>query len=142
MPVSDDDLAFLNDQRGAAMITVTSDGVAKVARVGIAVVGGKLWSSGTQARTRTKRLRQDPRCTLYVPDAAMAWVALETTVTILDGPDAPDLSVALFREMQGQPEGPLSWFGNEMDEAAFRQTMVDEGRLIYEFAITRTYGLH
>ena len=42
--------------------------------------------------------------------------------------------------MQGKPTGPLSWFGGELDEGAFLQAMVDEERLIYRFAIDRTYG--
>jgi hypothetical protein len=142
MAVADNDLAFLDDNHSAAMITVAPDGRAKVARVGVAVVDGKVWSSGTADRIRTKRLREDPRCTLYVHDAGFGWVALETNVTILDGPEAPEQSLRLFRLMQGRPTGSLSWFGGELDEAAFLETMRDEKRLIYQFEITRTYGLH
>jgi hypothetical protein len=74
-------------------------------------------------------------------DQAFAWLTLETTVTILDGDDAPALNLHLFRVMQGKPEGPLSWFGGELDEPAFLARMADEGRLIYEFDVHRTYGL-
>jgi hypothetical protein len=116
--------------------------VAKAARIGVLVVDGKLWSSGTNDRVRTRRLRRDPRCTLFVFDAAFAYLTLETAVTILDGPDAPALSVKLFRQMQGKPVGPLSWFGGELDEPAFIQKLVEEGRLIYEFDVKRAYGLH
>ena len=66
---------------------------------------------------------------------------LETEVRILDGDDAPALNLRLFREMQGKPEGPLSWFGGELDEPAFLARMAEEGRLIYEFDVHRTYGL-
>ena len=62
-------------------------------------------------------------------------------MTILDGPDAPELSLRLFRTMQGRPTGTLSWFGGELDEPAFLARMADEGRLIYEFDVHRTYGL-
>ena len=31
--------------------------------------------------------------------------------------------------------------GGGVDEEAFRQTMADEGRLIYRFDVQRTYGL-
>lgn len=141
MSLSDADLAFLEDNHSAAMITVGPDGAPKVARVAVAVVDGRLWSSGTQDRVRTQRLRVDPRCTLYVYDAGFSWLALETTVTILDGPDAVDLSVRLFRDMQGQPEGSLSWFGADLAEDEFRTTMVQEGRLLYEFNVQRTYGM-
>jgi hypothetical protein len=138
--LSDEEREFVRGNRSAAMITVTPAGVAKAARVGVALVDGRLWSSGTQARARTRRLRRDPRCTLFVFDAGFGWLALETTVTILEGPDAPAQSVRLFRVMQDRPAGPLSWFGGELEEAAFRQAMVDEGRLIYEFDVHRAYG--
>lgn len=142
MTVSESDFEFLKDNHSAAMITVAEDGVAKVAKVGVALVDGRLWSSATADRVRTRRVRQDPRCTLYVHDAGYGWVGLETTVTILEGPDVPELSVRLFREMQGRPSGPLSWFSGELSEEGFRQAMVDERRLIYEFEIHHTYGLH
>jgi hypothetical protein len=142
MKLSDSELAFLSANHSAAMVTVAADGIAKVARVGVAVIDGKLWSSGTQDRVRTKRLRTDPRCTLYVHDNAFGFLAVETTVTILDGPDAPGLNVRLFREMQGRPTGPLSWFGGEYEEADFLAQMEAEKRLIYEFEPQRTYGLH
>jgi len=87
-------------------------------------------------------LRQDPRCTLYVHDTGFGWLALETTVTILDGPEAPEQNVRLFRVMQGRPTGTLSWFGGELTESDFLQTMVDEQRLIFEFDIHHAYGLH
>lgn len=142
MNLGESDLAFLNEQHSAAMITVATDGAAKAARVGIALVDGQLWSSGTEGRIRTRRLRRDPRCTLYVHAAGFAWLALETTVTILDGSDAPQQNLRLFRVMQNKPDGPLSWFGGELSEEAFLRTMVDEQRLIYQFDIHRAYGLH
>jgi len=142
MKLSDSELAFLADHHSAAMVTVAPDGIAKVARVGVALVDGKLWSSGTADRIRTRRLRRDPRCTLYVHDQAFAFLALETTVTILEGPDAPALNLALFRLMQGKPTGPLSWFGGELAEEDFVAQMAAEQRLIYEFEPHHTYGLH
>jgi hypothetical protein len=135
------EIDFLQKNRSAAMITVDAAGVAKPARVGVVLVDGHLWSSGTQDRVRTKRLRRDPRCTLFVFADAFQWLAIESTVTILDGPDAPDLNVQLFRAMQNRPTGPLSWFGGEMEEDAFRAHLAREGRLIYQFEVTRTYGL-
>jgi len=142
MELSESDRAFLAANRSAAMITVTPDGIAKVARIGVALVDGKLWSSGTAQRVRTRRLRDDPRCTLFVFDAGQGFLTLETTVTLLEGPDAPALHVRLFREMQRRPTGPLVWHGADLEEDAFRQAMVDDQRLIYEFDIQRAYGLH
>ena len=142
MKLTDPEIAFLEKNHSAAMITVTADGIAKVARVGVALIDGKLWSSGTADRVRTKRLRNDPRCTLYVHDNAFGFLAIESTVTILDGPDAPALSLRLFRVMQGKPTGPLSWFGGEFEEPEFLAQMESEQRVIYEFEPHHAYGLH
>jgi hypothetical protein len=124
------------------MITVAPDGTAKAARVAVALVDGRLWSSGTADRVRTRRLRRDPRCTLYVHDDRFAFMTLETAVTILDGPDAPQQSLRLFRILEDRPSGPLSWFDGELEEEAFLAAMVEEQRLIYEFEVLRTYGLY
>jgi PPOX class probable F420-dependent enzyme len=142
MSLTAQDVDFLTSHHAAAMITVGPDGTPKVARVGVALVDGKLRSSGTADRVRTRRLRRDPRCALYVHDPGYAWLALETSVTILDGPDAPELNLRLFRVMQDRPTGSLSWFGGEFSENDFLRAMVDEGRLLYEFEVHHTYGLH
>jgi uncharacterized pyridoxamine 5'-phosphate oxidase family protein len=142
MNLSASELKFLSANHSAAMITLGPGGVPKVARVGVAVIDGKLWSSGTQSRIRTKRLREDPRCTLYVHDNGFGFLVLETAVTILDGPDAPELNLRLFRQMQGKPTGPLSWFGGDLEEAHFLAQMNAEQRLIYEFEPHHSYGLH
>jgi hypothetical protein len=142
MNLTDPELEFLANNHSAAMVTVNADGIAKAARVGVAVVDGKLWSSGTADRVRTKRLRRDPRCTLYVHDNMFGFLTLETTVTILDGPDAAEQNLRLFRIMQAKPTGPLSWFGGEYEEDDFLAHMRNEGRLIYEFEPQHTYGLH
>jgi hypothetical protein len=142
MNLSEPDLEYLRDIHSAAMITVGGDGVAKAVRVGVALVDGRLWSSGTADRVRTERLRHDPRCTLFVLDSGFGSMTLESTVTVLDGPDAPNRNLRLFRVMQDRPTGPLSWFGAELDEDDFLRAMVDEQRLIYEFGVRRTYGMH
>ncbi|MGH7609069.1 MAG: pyridoxamine 5'-phosphate oxidase family protein [Candidatus Dormibacteria bacterium] len=140
MPLSDRQAAFLAEQHSAAMITTGADGRPKVARVGVALVEGRLQSSGTQDRVRTTRLRRDPTCTLFVFTAGPSWLALETTVQILEGPDSAELNLKLFRVMQGRAQGPLSWFGGELDEAGFLAAMAAERRLIYEFQVSRAYG--
>jgi hypothetical protein len=135
MELSDKELAFLGQHHSAAMITVTADRTAKVSRVGVGLVDGKLWSSGTADRRRTERLRRDPRCTLFVFEAEFAWLALETTVRILEGPDAPRQNLRLFRLLRGDAEGP------EFDEEQYLRAMVDEKRLIYEFEVQKSYGI-
>lgn len=141
MELTDDQRQFLESNRSAAMITVGEDGQAKAVRVGVALVDGRVWSSGTRDRVRTRRLRSDPRCTLFVFGQGFEALTLETTVEILDGPEVADQSIRLFREMQARPEGPLMWFGEELMEEDFRAAMLEQGRVIYEFEVTGAYGL-
>ena len=132
MALSDRDREFVANNRSAVMVTLRADGMPHVARVGVGLVDGKLWSSGTQGRLRTKHLRRDPRCTLFVfsDRDRQQWLGMETTVTILDGPDAPELNLQLYRALAGEPD--------DVDE--YLRAMADEQRLIYEFEVGHTYG--
>ena len=122
---------FLEDNHTAIMTTVKPDGMPHVARVGVGLVDGKLWSSGTQTRVRTGHLRRDPRSTLCVlSEDRQRWMGIETEVTILDGPDAPELNLKLYRVLAGEPD----------DADEYLEAMVEEQRLVYEFSIRRTYG--
>ena len=89
-------------------------------------------------------MRRDPRCTLFVfpTGGGYEYLGLETRVTILEGPDVPDLSIQLFHAMQpeGKP-GTVMWSGQELTYDKFRQSMRDDHRLIYQFEVERTYGL-
>jgi hypothetical protein len=69
-----------------------------------------------------------------------AWLALEATVSILEGPDAPTQNLRLFRMKQNRPSGFLAWLGDELDEPTFPARMVEEQRPIYEFDVHRHYG--
>jgi hypothetical protein len=142
MSLSEKDRAFIEAHPSAAMITVAPDGIAKAVRVGIAFVDGKLWSSGTEDRARTRRLRRDPRATLFVFDAGFSFLTLETTVRLIEGPGVAEETLRLFRVMQRRPSGPLNWFGTELSDEDFVAKMVEEGRLIYEFEVQRAYGMH
>jgi PPOX class probable F420-dependent enzyme len=137
--------SFIRENQAAAMITLRADGSAHSVRVGVGIVDGKLWSSGTQTRVRTKHLRRDPRSTLFVFDNQFRWLSLECRVNILDGPEAPHLNFRLMeefqRKMQVEP-GKVSWFGRQLTRAEFFDTMVQEQRLIYEFDILRAYGMY
>ena len=141
MTLSEQELEFIKANRSVAMITVADDGIAKAARVAIGLLDGRLLSSGTRDRVRTVRLQRDPRCTLYIHDPRFAFLVLETTVTILDGPDIATHSLAFFREVMQNSDGPLNWFGAVLSEEEFLQTMVDEGRILYDFAVAKSYGL-
>ena len=139
--------SFLEANQSAAMTTLRADGTPHVARIGLGVLNGKIWSSGTQTRLRTKHLRRDPRSTLFVFEAGYRWLGLETTVTILEGPDVPDQTLRFMRALQENLEtkaapGHVMWFGQEKTEKEFREIMVEEQRLIYEFNVTRAYGMY
>lgn len=122
---------FLEKHHDAVQTTLKKDGTPHVARIGIGLVDGKLWSSATQDRARTANLRRDPRSTLMVMgDNRYEWMGLETRVTILDGPDAPQLNLKLYRVLAGEPD--------DLDE--YLAAMVAEKRLIYEFEPVRSYG--
>jgi hypothetical protein len=139
------DQRFLEDHQIAAMVTVSTGGWAKAVKMEPAVVDGKLWSVSHAHKVRTRRLRRDPRATLFYDGEGPAWLALEAVVTILDGPEVPSHLVRLMRVRQGRPAGPLAWHGDngidvELDEDDFVQTMASEGCVIYEFNVQRVYG--
>jgi len=95
-------------------------------------MGDVIWSSGTRTRVRTRNLRRDPRATLFVfdPRQAQSWMGIESQVRILDGADAPELNLRLYRSLAGEPD----------DVEEYLAAMVLEERLIYEFTVDRTYG--
>lgn len=135
--------AFLEKNHQAAMTSLRADGTPHVVRIGLALVDGKIWSSATHDRARTKMLRRDPRSTLFVFDAQWAYLTLECNVKILAGADVPELSIRLFEVMQQgmNPDGKLNWYGQPKTYDEFRQIMIDEQRIIVEFEPRRHYGL-
>ncbi len=82
-----------------------------------------------------------PCSSLILFDSSWGFLTLDTTVRLLEGADAPELNLRLFRQMQNRPTGNLNWFGGELDPEAFLQVMAEEKRLIYEFEIIRGYGM-
>ena len=143
MELSDQEVEFLTTHHAAAMITLRRDGTPHAVRVGVALVDGKVWSSGTQGRARTQHVRHDPRASLFVFEPGWSALTLESRVTIIDGPEAPEQSLRLFMVMQGRDPNTerISWYGRELSRDQFIDRMVEEKRLIYEFDVTRSYGL-
>ncbi|HWL01677.1 MAG TPA: pyridoxamine 5'-phosphate oxidase family protein [Microbacteriaceae bacterium] len=141
MSLTPGELQFIADHHTAAIITVDENAVPKPVRIDYAIIDGKIWSSGTQTRVRTRRLRKDPSATLFIWDPVFDFLSVRTTVTILDGPDAPELNLRYFRVLKGTPEGPLTWMGKgEFDDDGFRAQMVADQRLIYQFEPISAYG--
>jgi len=146
MELSVEDRAFLDQHHTAAMITLRKDGTPHAARVAVALLDGKLLSSGTRSRVRTRNLQRDPRCTLFVFDPTFSWLTLETTTTILDGPDVPHQSLRLFQLMQAGASpapspGHLMWYGKERTFEELEQLWAEEGRVLYQFEPLRRYGV-
>lgn len=127
-----DELAhkFLEENHACIMVTVRADGTAHVARVNCGLVDGRLWSSGTKNRVRTKHLRTNPRATLCVFARDRRWIGIEATVTMHEGPDAPQKALALQRAQGREPE----------DVDAFLKDMAAQQRIIYELEPKRVYG--
>lgn len=132
--MDDDVREFLEKNHGAVMATTKKDGRPHLARVDVGLMGDKLWSSGTQTRVRTKHLRREPRATLMILDDSTPyrWLGLECRVTILEGEDAPELNLKLYRKLAGEPK----------DLEEYLEAMVTEQRLIYEFEVEKPYGMY
>ena len=124
--------SFLEKNHSAIVSTLKKDGTPHVARISVGLVDGKLWSSGTDDRVRTGHLQRDPRATLCVLDDSnrYSWLGLECDVEILDGPERVDQNLALYRVLAGEPD----------DLQEYREAMVKEKRLIYEFRVKKAYG--
>jgi len=141
MSLTPEQSRFVADHRAAAMITQGADGLPKPVRIAYQVMDGEIWSSGTQTRVRTRRLREDPRSTLFIWDPVYDFLSIHCTVEILDGPDAPELNLRYFRQLQGKPTEPLTWMGKDgLDDAGFTRQMVEDQRLIYRFTPVKAFG--
>jgi hypothetical protein len=141
---------FLTDHHSAVMVTLRADGTPHVSRIDVALVDGRLWSSGTRTRLRTRHLRRDPRVALCVygtgsaptppwrpraapkphPDEPYRWVGLTCIASILDGATNSVDNLAFYRAVSGEPS----------DAEAFRDAMVREERIIYQFEVIGHYG--
>jgi PPOX class probable F420-dependent enzyme len=141
--------AFLDVNHAAAMVSLRRDGTPHVARVAVGLYEGRLLSSGTQTRLRTRFLRRDPRCTLFVFDTqtpgSPRWLGLETRVTLIEEPEAVvETSLRFFRALQGQPpdSDTITWNGQPRTADEFRRLMIEDQRLLYEFEVERWYGMY
>jgi hypothetical protein len=132
--------AFLEKARAAAMIVLRPDGSPSAARVGVALVDGRIWSSGTQDRRRTAWARANPHGSVIIFDNAYGYLTIEGEVRLREGAGAVDDSVRLFRAMESRPTGPIMFEGRDLSEEEFRTAMRDQQRLVYEFEPRRIYG--
>lgn len=136
---------FIAGYPHAAMITVGGDGRPKAVMMEAAVVDGRLESASHADKVRTRRLRSDPRCTLYFADDEYRWLSLEAEAEIVEGPAAPAALLRYFRVRDGKPAAPLDYHSDRshhtgLDDEAFQRVMADEDAVLYRFAITKSYG--
>ncbi|MEY2471082.1 MAG: hypothetical protein QOK28_411 [Actinomycetota bacterium] len=120
------------------LITHRKDGRAQPSNI-VHVVGddGLIRISVTETRAKTKNLRRDPRCELYVVgDNFWKYLVLdaecELSPVATDPNDATaEELVAYYRAVRGEHE---NW-----DE--YRQNMVDDQRLVARLRPSRAYGM-
>lgn len=123
---------FIDKNHAGIIVSVRKNGSPHVARVTVGVFDDKIWTSGTQTRVRTKHFRENPRAALTVlrQDDNWNWLGIEGKITIHEGSDAIEKLLQLRRVTGRDPE----------DLEAFRRTMIEEQRLIFELTPERTYG--
>jgi PPOX class probable F420-dependent enzyme len=123
---------FLRDNHAGIIVSVRKDGSPHVARVTVAYFDDKVWTSGTQTRVRTKHLRANPHAAITVlkQDDNWNWLGIEGKVTVHELPEALDKLLQIRRLTGRDPE----------DLEAFRRTMYEEQRLVFEMTPERTYG--
>jgi hypothetical protein len=125
---------FLESVHTCAITTVRANGTAHVARVTCALVDGKLMSTGTPGRVRHKHIKANPRATYFIFDSkSRLWLGLEGSITVHEGPGAPELCLRV-RQASGQaPKTPE-------ETEAFLKDMAAQQRVVYELEIQRAYG--
>lgn len=126
-------IKFLQNVHTGAIVTVRPNGSAHVARVTVGLVAGKVWSTGTQNRVRTKHVRTNPRATYFVFDQrGRRWIAIEGRITLHEGPDAPKKCLEFQRAVGRPPD----------DVDAYLREMVEVQRIVFEMDVERVYGAY
>lgn len=139
---------FVKRYPDAAMVTMRADGRAHTARIEIAFVDGRLWSSGSPELVRTKNVRRDPRSSLFVFGPHPHWLGLETDVALLEGDQSAALHIELMRARHGTDasDGMIIAHDSALDrdrrftEDEYVAHIRADRRLIYEFTVRRSYG--
>jgi hypothetical protein len=140
--------AFIDRYPDAAMITSRVDGRAHMARIELGVVAGRIRTSGSPGLVRTRHVRRDPRCSLFVLGQAPYWLGLETRANILDGQDVPGLLVELMRSRDRGRTPPGMVLGHDYElgrdrlypEGEYLDHVRADRRFVFDFEIVRAYG--
>ena len=132
-----DALDFIRDKQHGVLITLKADGRPQSSNIAFTVDGDVILISVTDSRAKTKNLRRDPRATLHVNrDDFWAYAVVEADVELTpiatDPNDATaDQLVEYYRAVAGEHD----------DWDAYRQAMVDDGRLLLKLHPTHAYGM-
>jgi PPOX class probable F420-dependent enzyme len=138
--------AFLEVHHAAVMATTDGRGRPHVVPVGCALIDGCLWTSGTEARVRTRHLTARPYASLTVLPPATGnrlraeprrpaghwglWLTVLGPVEIRRD-DPVEANLRLYRAITGRDPG---------DVEEYRAAMLAERRLIYVLTPTHVYG--
>lgn len=129
---------FARDRRQGVLATIGRDGRPQLSNILYLMdESGTATISTTDDRAKVKNLDRDPRASLYVlGESFWAWVVLEGTaelspVAARTDDEVVEELVTYYRQAQG--EHP------DWDE--YRQSMVDDRRLLVRLVPERAYGI-
>ena len=130
-PFSTQQRAFLEANHSAVMATVDDRGRPHAVPVLCALVGGRLWSSGTERRVRTRYLAARPFASLTVLGQGFGgeWRTISGPVETRRERRFED-NLRLYRAATGRDPDDLE---------EYRAAMVDERRLVYVLTPERVY---
>lgn len=129
--LSDRQRAFLEANHSAVMATVDGRGRPHAVPVLCALVDGRLWSSGTDLRVRTRYLAARPYASLTVLGQGFwgAWLTVGGPVETRRERGVED-NLRLYRAVTGRDPDDLEEYG---------AAMVAERRLVYVLTPERVY---
>src|ERR1022692_1378183 len=118
----DELLDFISSRHNAIVITTRADGTPQASPVTCGVDDGKIVVATYPERAKTRNARRHPQVSVLVlsDDFGGAWVQVDGTAEVLDGPEAVEPLVGYFRSISG--EHP------DWDE--YRQAMVRQGKAL------------
>jgi PPOX class probable F420-dependent enzyme len=135
----DQAMQIVKDNPQGVLVTHRRDGRAQLSNI-IHVLGddGVIRISITDDRAKTKNLRRDPRCELYVGRSTDFWAYLVIDAQCELSPVAASPDDATVEELVEQYRGMR---GEHPDWDEFRQTMVNDKRLVARLTPQRAYGM-
>ena len=128
---------LLTSTHQGVLVTIKRDGRPQLSNIAYVLDGDVARISVTDGRAKTANLRRDPRASLYVGESDFSsYVVAEGDVQLLPAAADPDDATA-----DALVEYYRSVAGEHPDWDEYRRAMVDEGRLLVELTIGRTYGI-